>query len=192
MGRYNPTPLAELPWLGSWCGLWVWPSISLDAEGGQLLGTSQPRSPWQHVTAPAPRESQEVLLAREAPLGRLTARGGRADLTRCQGTKVFFPGSLVPWSWQNHPLGTPAPGPASPAAYRLGLLPDKAGFRPVRAVGGGREAGSGSAMEMNFDPNCKLLPLIYSARLTRFTELTLHPFLTRHFPAFQAPTFDPS
>lgn len=97
MGKYNPTPLAEPCWFGPWCGLWVWPSTSSDEEGGQLLGTSQPQSPQQHVAASTPWEYWEVVLVWEALVAKLTARGGLADLTRRQGTKVFsFPAALYP------------------------------------------------------------------------------------------------
>lgn len=52
----------------------------------------------------------------------------------------------------------------------------------------------GSAMEMNFDPNCKAPTpyLLFKAHpFFFFAELTLHPFSTLHLPpTFQALTFD--
>lgn len=52
----------------------------------------------------------------------------------------------------------------------------------------------GSAMEMNFDPNCKAPTpyLLFKAHPFFFpAELTLHPFSTLNLPStFQALTFD--
>lgn len=54
------------------------------------------------------------------------------------GTKAFsFQPPCTPLL-EELPLRLPSPGPSHPAAPRLRLLPDKAGFRPVRAVGGVR------------------------------------------------------
>lgn len=59
----------------------------------------------------------------------LTLRSSKAQ-------KPFLSSCLAPHSLKNYPLGSPVLGPATPAAPRLRLLPDKAGFRLVRAVGG--------------------------------------------------------
>lgn len=109
-----------------------------------------------------------------------------------QGTKsLFFPSSLEPHSSQNHTLGSPAPGPATPSGLRAGSPPRQSRIQTWEDCG---EAGTRvPPWRRTLTQTARLLPLIYSLRLTRFTELTLHPFLTLHLPpTFQAPTFDPS
>lgn len=185
-------PLAELCWHSPWCGLWAWPLIGSDEEGGQLLGTSEPQNPQQHVAAPTLWEYWEVVTG-------LGGSGGEAHSTRgsCRPHEVsghkslFFPSSLILQARQNHPLGSPAPSPASPAASRLGLLPDKAGFRPVRAVG--RQACAGSAMETNFDPNCKAPTPYLLFKANPFHRVNITPLFNPALPSrIPGPTFDPS
>lgn len=130
LGRYCSQPWAEL----CWCGPWVWPSISSDEAGGQLLGTSHPRAPpRQHVVPPPgpyPWERWKAVLVWEA------ARGGRADLLRHQGTKAFsFPATSHPVPHRTTP-GAPQPVDRPP---RLSLCwassQTKPDFRPLKAVG---------------------------------------------------------
>lgn len=105
LGRSNPMPLAELCRLGSWCGLRS-AQMRREVSCRALCSPEPPAAcgclhPWEYW---------EVVLVWDALVGRLTARGGRADLTRCQGTKVFsFPTALYPSPgkttlWASQPL----------------------------------------------------------------------------------------
>lgn len=179
------------PWLSSagaspWCGLWAWPSIGSDEEGGQRLGTSEPQSPQQHVAAPAPWEYWEALLVGEALVGRLAARGGRADLTRCQGTKVFFfPGSLT-----SQPSGLPSPWPSFPSCLQA-EAPSRQSR--IQAHESSREAGAGSAMETNFDPNRKAPTPYLLFKANPFHRANITPLFNPALPSrIPGPTFDPS
>lgn len=137
LGRCNRQPWAELCWCGPRCGLWLWPSISSDEAGGQLLGTSGPQSPPTACAAPAPFPTRgNAGAGRRNRSGRLAAQGGPADLMQRQGTKAFsFPAASNPTPHRTTPWAPQPQAQPPPAASGLGLLPDKAGFRPGRAVG---------------------------------------------------------
>ena len=113
--------------------------------------------------------------------GRLAARGGRADLMRRQGTKAFsFPAASHPTPHRTTPW---APQPqAQPPQRPPGWVSSQT--KPDSGLGGlwgGRHAGS--AMEMNFDPNCKAPTPYLLFKANPFHRVNITPLFNPAPPA---------
>ena len=106
----------------------------------RLPPPASPSVPW---------ERWKAILVWEA---RSTRGGGRADLMSCQGTKAFSFLAAAHPTPHSHTLGSPVPGwpPQLPPCWVSSQTKPDSGFR---GPWGHRHAGS--AMETNFDPNCK-------------------------------------
>jgi hypothetical protein len=118
--------------------------------------------------------------------GRLAARGGLTDLTRHQGTKAFsFLAASYPTPHTANPR-FPSPGPDTSSCLQTGAPPRQSRIPAGMGgqAGGGRSEGS--AMETNFDPNCKAPTpyLLFKAHPFRRVNITplLNPVPPSHIP----------
>lgn len=115
-----------------------------------------------------------------------STRGSCRPHEAARHKSLFFPSSLTPHSLKNHPLGSPAPGPATPAASSWVSSQTK----PDSGLQG--QWLEGSAMEMNFDPNCEASTPYLLFKANPFRRVNITPLFNPHLPpTFQALTFDP-
>lgn len=106
----------------------------------------------------------------------LTSRGVRAQKSFLS-QKPFTPVLAKP------PSGLRSPWPSFPSCLQAGSPPRQS---RIQACEGSREAGAGSAMETNFDPNCKAPTpyLLFKANPFRRVNITplFHPALPSCIP----------
>lgn len=149
-----------------------------------LPSSGAPSTMWlPSPKVPAPWEHWKAALVWEARSTRGSCRPHEAA-----GHKsLFFASSLTPHSFKNHPLGSQVPGAATPAASSSVSSQTK----PDSGLQG--QWLQGSAMEMNFDPNCKAPTPYLLFKANPFHRVNITPLFNSHLPpTFQALTFDPS